>query len=172
MFDFLNLVQPVNSFSQNGTIRAPIPHPVVNSAKDLAKALGALQLGSVPWHLPKHLTDLAKTQNLAIVYRFDKATTRISGALDASREGAGSLDIWMDKRGVLPEFSQIRPSDKTALLAYFIREHAAALIQCTFTPSNPIPWVYVSWVKHESFELDEGGSPWCQGMVISLENLA
>lgn len=148
------------------------PGAIASSAKELAVALGALDLATIPWHLPKDLTTLAKEQNLVIVYRFDKATTRISGALDASREGAGSLDIWMDKRGVLPEFSQIRPGDKEALLAYFIREHAAELIQCTLTPANPIPWVYVSWAKHETFELSEGGCPWCQGLVISLENLA
>ena len=133
--------------------------------------LAALLTGAnYPIRLDGNLTAKAKAHGLVIVYGASDDLMEFEGAIydEVGCYDGGTAKV--DAKGLLPDRESIEDDD--TLRDYFAREPHAKTIEALWDNDTGYSWTYRTDIPHATFEVIEGGEPYCLGIVFALADLA
>lgn len=91
----------------------------------------------------------------------------------ARREEIGCYDggtAFVDADGVLPDRDCLDGDEEIA--EYVQRQKSAKAIEALWCKEDGYSWTYKTDIPHATFEVVEGGEPYCRGIVFALADLA
>ena len=138
------------------------------NTKDLAKLLDGREMGS---EINEAEEALAHGKGLVVVFGASDDLVEFRGAIEDEQGCYDGGTMLVDKKGLLPERDQIDDGDDDALKDYFKREPKAKKIEACWCAEDGYSWTYSTDIPHETFEIVEGGEPYCRGIVFSIKDL-
>jgi len=111
----------------------------------------------------------AKLNGLVVVFGASDDLVEFRGAIND--ECGDDEEIWLDSKGLLPDFAQLRDDhDEDGLRDYFKREPNVRKIEACWD-TDGYSWVYQTDIPHKQFDVMEDGEHYCRGIVFLLSDL-
>lgn len=139
--------------------------PVKLSKELLAGLLTGREMGS---EMAKEEELQAKAAGLIVIFGASDDLMEMRGFV--CNEIGAPTDALIDAKGLLPNRDSI--DDDTSLKDFFAREPLARTVEALWCAEDGYSWTYRTTVPHATFEIVEGGEPYCRGIVIDVANLA
>lgn len=140
-----------------------------------AKKLAALLSGKeYPLRISAELRAQASAAGLVIVYGASDDLMEFNGAIDDEIGVCGGIEVEIDKDDVIRDWDSIVDNDlgnKDIMRDYFRREGRGKKIEALWSPGDGYSWKYETDIPHETFEIVEGGAPYCRGIVFAIVDL-
>ena len=111
----------------------------------------------------------AKAAGLIVIFGANDDLMELRGAIHDEFSCYGGVAL-VDAKGVLPFREDI--DDDEQLKDYWARVPAARAVDALWDKEDGICWSYRTDVPHATFEIVEGGEPYCRGIVIDVADLA
>ena len=131
--------------------------------EELAGMLNGREYGN---EITKPEERLAKEDGLVVVFGYSDDNVELRGAI---KEEVGSYDggsVFVIPAGLLEN----KCDDENC--PYFEAEKANAhKIDALWCAEEGYSWTYKTNIPHATFEIQEGGDPYCRGIVFSLEDV-
>ncbi|MBA1195596.1 hypothetical protein G7011_00515 [Pseudomonas plecoglossicida] len=135
--------------------------------EELAAQLTGLEY---PTRIPGSLIVAAQSVGLVILCGASDDLMEFYGA---RREEIGCYDggtAFVDADGVLPDRDCLDGDEEIA--EYVQRQKSAKAIEALWCKEDGYSWTYKTDIPHATFEVVEGGQPYCRGIVFALAELA
>ena len=139
--------------------------PVKLSKELLAGLLTGREYGS---EMAKEEELQAKAAGLIVIFGASDDLMEFRGFVDDER-GAPTIAL-LDAKGLLP-FREDIQHDDDALKDYFARAPQVRAVDALWGNEDGYSWTYRTDVPHATFEIVEGGEPYCRGIVIDVADL-
>ena len=110
----------------------------------------------------------AKAAGLVVIFGASDDLMEFRGFVDDER-GAPTIAL-IDAKGLLPFREDIEHDDE-ALKDYFARAPQVRAVDALWAKEDGYSWTYRTSVPHATFEIVEGGEPYCRGIVIDVADL-
>ncbi len=143
-------------------------HWEFNTAAELAQELNAT---TFPINLPNALAARAKAVGLVIMHPVTAHLTRFLGAIEGSHMLPPDAPLLVDAKGVVPELEDVATDISKDVHSHFLRKRLAAPIQPVWQPTEVFPAYYKTDFKHEVFEANFYGSPCCNAIIFSMNDV-
>lgn len=147
-----------------GTPTAVVP-PVKLSKELLAGLLTGREYLS---EMFKEEEQQAKAAGLIVIFGASDDLMEFRGFVDDERDAP--TIVLIDAKGLLPFREDIEHDDE-ALQDYFARAPQVRAVDALWAKEDGYSWTYRTDVPHATFEIVEGGEPYCRGIVIDVANL-
>ena len=109
----------------------------------------------------------AKAAGLIVIFGASDDLMEFRGFVDD--EIGAPTDALIDAKGLLPNRDSI--DDDASLKDFFAREPLARTVEALWCAEDGYSWTYRTTVPHATFEIVEGGEPYCRGIVIDVADL-
>ena len=110
----------------------------------------------------------AKAAGLIVIFGASDDLMEFRGFVDDER-GAPTIAL-IDSKGLLPFREDIEHDDE-ALKDYFARAPQVRAVDALWAKEEGYSWTYRTVVPHATFEIADGGEPYCRGIVIDVADL-
>ena len=139
--------------------------PAPSLSKELlAGLLTGREMGS---EMAKEEEQQAKAAGLIVIFGASDDLMEMRGFV--CNEIGAPTDALIDAKGLLPNRDSI--DDDTSLKDFFAREPLARTVEALWCAEDGYSWTYRTTVPHATFEIVEGGEPYCRGIVIDVADL-
>lgn len=136
------------------------------------KEIAALLTGiEYPTRISKEIKAQAKESGIVIIYGASDDLMEFNGAIDDEIGAWQGVVVDVDTIGLIPAFDNIEKDTwdaKGRLRDYFKREGSGKTIEALWCAEEGYSWTYKTDIPHETFEIVEGGEPYCRGIVFFL----
>jgi len=139
--------------------------PVKLSKELLAGLLTGREYGK---EMLKEEEQQAKAAGLIVIFGASDDLMEFRGFVDDER-GAPTIAL-IDAKGLLPFREDIEHDDE-ALKDYFARAPQVRAVDALWAKEDGYSWTYRTDMRHATFEIVEGGEPYCRGIVIDVADL-
>lgn len=139
--------------------------PVKLSKELLAGLLTGREYGK---EMAKEEEMQAKAAGLIVIFGASDDLMEFRGFVDDER-GAPTVAL-IDAKGLLPFREDIEHDDE-ALKDYFARAPQVRAVDALWAKEDGYSWTFRTDVPHATFEIVEGGEPYCRGIVIDVADL-
>lgn len=139
--------------------------PVKLSKELLAGLLTGREYGR---EMVKEEEQQAKAAGLIVIFGASDDLMEFRGFVNDERE-APTIAL-IDAKGLLP-FREDIQHDDDALKDYFARAPQVRAVDALWTKEDGYSWTYRTDIPHATFEIVEGGEPYCRGIVIDVADL-
>lgn len=134
------------------------------TAEELAAMLDGREVGA---EISRAESSAAKDAGLVVMYGYSDDNVELAGAIDDEVGAYDGVTIYLTPAGVLQE-----PDCGQSDCPYFAKEKKnARSVEAVWHDSNGPCWAFETDIPHETFTITEDGSPWCVGIVFSIEHL-
>lgn len=130
--------------------------------EQLAQMLDGNQYGEEVSNQEKQL---AKENNLVIVFGYSEDNMELEGAIDDEVSCYDGGFAYVTKNGLLQNKCDCKDCP------YFEKEQEGAQEIEAVWDSEGYSWIYKTNIPHATFEVFEGEDKYCRGIVFSLDNL-
>lgn len=110
----------------------------------------------------------AKAAGLIVIFGASDDLMEFRGFVDYERR-APTIAL-IDSKGLLPFREDIEHDDE-ALKDYFARAPLVRAVDALWAKEEGYSWTYRTVVPHATFEIVDGGEPYCRGIVIDVADL-
>lgn len=110
----------------------------------------------------------AKAAGLIVIFGASDDLMEFRGFID-DECGAPTIAL-LDAKGLLP-FREDIQHDNDALKDYFARAPQVRAVDALWAKEDGYSWTYRTDMPHATFEIVEGGEPYCRGIVIDVADL-
>lgn len=138
--------------------------PVKLSKELLAGLLTGREYGK---EMVKEEEQQAKAAGLIVIFGASDDLMEFRGFVDDER--GAPTDALIDAKGLLPNRDSI--DDDASLKDFFAREPLARTVEALWCAEDGYSWTYRTDIPHATFEIVEGGEPYCRGIVIDVADL-
>jgi hypothetical protein len=111
----------------------------------------------------------AKAAGLLVIFGASDDLMEFRGAANDELSVYDGGTALIDSRGVLPDRDNIE--DDGVLRDFFAREPLTQKVEAMYCEEGVYVWAYRTDVPHATFEITEGGTPYCRGIVIDVADL-
>ncbi len=111
----------------------------------------------------------AKAAGLIVIFGIGADMMVFRGFVHAERE-APTIAL-IDAKGLLPFREDIEHNDE-ALKDYWARAPLVRAVDALWLKEDDYSWTFRTGIPHATFEIVEGGEPYCRGIVIDVADLA
>ncbi|MEG1328388.1 MAG: hypothetical protein RSD99_26035, partial [Janthinobacterium sp.] len=111
----------------------------------------------------------AKAAGLIVIFGASDDLMEFRGAITAEFNCYDGGMAHIDAKGLLPDRENVE--DDVELKDLFARQPSARSIEALWTAEDGYSWTYRTDVPHATFEIVEGGEPYCRGIVIDVADL-
>lgn len=153
--------QHVGEYESVNDIPGYAPPPSKLTKEKLAEQLTGIEYPP-DRHISKETKAAAKKAGLLIVYGLSDDLVEFDGAFTDEIGAYNGTISYVDKRGVL---------GRDDIADFVNREPNARKIEAIWAPGNSYSWMFKTDIPHATFEIVEGGGPYCRGIVIDLADL-
>ena len=144
---------------------AAVVAPVKLSKELLAGLLTGREYGK---EMAKEEEMQAKTAGLIVIFGASDDLMEFRGFANDER-GAPTIAL-IDAKGLLPFREDIEHDDE-ALKDYFARAPKVRAVDALWAKEEGYSWTFRTSIPHATFEIVEGGEPYCRGIVIDVADL-
>lgn len=130
--------------------------------EELAKMLDGNQYGN---ECPNQENELAKENNLVIVFGYSDDNMEFEGAIDDEVSCYDGGFAYVTKEGLLQNKCDCEDCP------YFEKEQEKAQKIEAIWDSQSYSWIYKTNIPHVTFEIFEDEDKYCRGIVFSLDDL-
>ena len=145
---------------------AAVVAPVKLSKELLAGLLTGREYGK---EMVKEEEQQAKAAGLIVIFGASDDLMEFRGAITAEFNCYDGGMAHIDAKGLLPDRENVE--DDVELKDLFARQPSARSIEALWTVEDGYSWTYSTDVPHATFEIVEGGEPYCRGIVIDVADL-
>lgn len=143
--------------------------PAATSAKLTKEAMAALLTGrEYTEEMTADEEGAAKAAGLLVIFGGSDDLMEFRGAVHDER-GAPAVAL-VDAKGLLPYREDIQDDDD-AIKDYFARAPLVRAVDALWCKEDGYSWTYRTEIPHATFEIVEGGEPYCRGIVIDVVDL-
>ena len=133
--------------------------------KSISKELDGIEY---PVRIPKNVAEDAKKHGIVIVYGLSDDLMEFEGAIRDEVGCYNDGEVYVDAKGLIPDYSTVDKDDKDAVRDCLAREGKGHRIDALWCDEPGYSWTYKTDIPHETFEGMESGDPYCRGIVFYL----
>lgn len=116
----------------------------------------------------------AKERGLVVVYGASDDLIEFEGAFRDEGSVYDGGTVRLDAEGLLPDIDNMRDDDTISndeLNRFFYRQGRSKTIEAIWGEPAGYSWSYKTDIPHATFEVMDGGGPYCRGIVFALADL-
>lgn len=115
----------------------------------------------------------ARDAGLVIVYGASDDLMEFNGAIEDELGAYDGTTARVTPMGILPSWESLEGPSEAEAEAYFLKKHAGfKTIEACWASEGDYSWTFKTDIPHATFEIVEGGEPYCRGIVFSLADAA
>lgn len=137
--------------------------------EEIAEALDGVEY---PVSKEVDLFEAAKKNRLVIVFGASDDLIEFRGAIYDEAYVWDGGEVKVDKKGLLAPLPETLQLDEVEEMAKLIKRYETAhIIKALWAKEGDYSWTYETDIPHATFEVVENASPYCRGIIFSLDDL-